>query len=328
MLLLVLRTQGLIPPAPPPPRARVPAEAIVEDFRAHLERHQALRPSVRRAYSREALGLLRRTFGSRGAIRWKRLTPACVAGFVTWRAHGLKPRTAHAIGTCTRSFLRYAALRGWVDGGLVQAVPRPALWTLADVPRTLTGAQLQRLLAAFDRRRPVGRRDAAMALLMAQLGLRRGEVAGLQLDDVDWRAGALRLQRTKVRRAQALPLPPDVGRALSGYLRRGRPPSASRSVFLTHCTPKGRPLTPGGVGSALKLAFARAGLAVPTVPSSGTHVLRHTAASRMLAGGASLKEVADVLRHRSLSTTALYAKVDVGRLREVALPWPGTEGQP
>jgi integrase len=152
------------------------------------------------------------------------------------------------------------------------------------------------------------------------LGLRRGEVAGLSLDDIDWRAGTITLRRTKSRREDCLPLPAATGRAIADYLRLERPQTDSRAVFVRHGTPRGRPIGPDCVGKTIRQAYARAGL-----PYTGAHLLRHTMASRLLAGGSSLKEVADVLRHRSLDTTLIYAKLDSRNLSAVALPWPGGE---
>jgi site-specific recombinase XerD len=156
-----------------------------------------------------------------------------------------------------------------------------------------------------------------MTLCMAQMGLRAGEVAALSLDDIDWRAGTLRLARGKERRTSVLPLPAKVGRAMVSYLRNGRPPTRARRVFVRHRAPLGEPLTSSSVTAVLRCAFVRAGL-----PSQGAHVLRHTAATRMVRAGASLKEVADVLRHRSIDTVMIYTKLDLTTLAEVAQPWP------
>ena len=152
------------------------------------------------------------------------------------------------------------------------------------------------------------------------LGLRRGEIAVLSLDDIDWRAGTLRLRRTKGRREDCLPLPQATGRAIADYLRLERPQTLSRAIFVRHATPIGQPIGPDTVAKAIRQAYARAGL-----PYTRTHLLRHTLASRLLAGGSSLKEVADVLRHRSLETTQIYAKLDGRNLSAIALPWPGRD---
>ncbi len=174
------------------------------------------------------------------------------------------------------------------------------------------------MLAVFDRDTDIGRRDYAIALCLYQLALRASDVARLRIDDIDWRSGVVQIVG-KSRRACRLPLPAAVGRGVAKYLREGRPKSSSRHVFVRHCVPLGDPIDACAVRSIIRRAFARTGL---DVPSRGTHVLRHTAATRMVRAGASLKEVADVLRHRSLDTTAIYTKVDLPRLAAVALPWP------
>ncbi len=158
-----------------------------------------------------------------------------------------------------------------------------------------------------------------MTLCLAQMGLRAGEVAALSLDDIDWRAGTLRLARAKERRASVLPLPAQVGRALVSYLRNGRPPTRGRQVFVRRRAPRGEPITSSSVSAVVRRAFTRARI---DVPIRGAHVLRHTAATRMVRGGASLKEVADILRHRSLDTVMIYTKLDLPTLAEVAQPWP------
>jgi integrase len=157
-----------------------------------------------------------------------------------------------------------------------------------------------------------------MVRLALDLGLRRGEIAGLALEDIDWRAGTIRLRRTKGGREDILPLPETTGRAIADYLRLERPQTTSRAVFVRRIAPCGRPVGPHCVGKTIRQAYARAGL-----PYTGAHLLRHTMASRLLASGSSLKEVADVLRHRSLNTTLIYAKLDTRSLSTVALPWPG-----
>ena len=158
-----------------------------------------------------------------------------------------------------------------------------------------------------------------MALCLWQLALRVGEVVALRLDDVVWRTGTVHIGTGKSRRTAVMPLPVDVGRAIAAYLREGRPTTTDRHIFVTHALPVGRPLESSAARQRIRRAFQRADLAVP---SRGTHTLRHTAATSMTCQGASLKEVADVLRHRNLDTTVIYARVDVPALRSVALPWP------
>jgi site-specific recombinase XerD len=183
----------------------------------------------------------------------------------------------------------------------------------------MTDRQLQEFLATFDRTTAVGRRDYAMALCQAILGLRVSEVAVLRLEDIDWRAGTLRVVSSKTHRAREVPLVARVGRAIAQYLRRGRPATACRNLFVRHRLLHGTPVTKALIREVMRSAYAKVD---GCRHLTGTHVLRHTAATRMHQRGASLKELADVLGHRSIETTALYAKVDLPRLAAVALPWP------
>ncbi len=222
-----------------------------------------------------------------------------------------------------RSFLRFAHATGRTSTGLWGAVPSSAGWRLASLPRSVPAADLELLLAvaAGARFTAAGRRDYAILLLLARLGLRRGEVAGLRLDDIDWRAGELTVVG-KGDRVERLPLATEPGEAIVAWLTGGRPACATRSVFTTLCPP-GRPLSSGAVGHVVGSACRSAGIA-----RIGAHRLRHTLATAMLRAGATLPEVGQVLRHRSARSTALYAKVDEVALRPLARPWPGTTPKP
>lgn len=299
--------------------ARRRIDALLRAFDTHLHTARGATQATRREYGRYVREFLERTFRSL-KVDVGKLDSRDLIDFVTERAKCCKPGTAKLVATALRSFLRFLQMSGVCDARLVTAVPTIPNWKLAGLPKTLTSAQLRALLGAFDRSSATGLRDYAIALCLVQLGLRAHEVAQLALDDIDWRAGTLRIAIGKARRESMLPLPMTVARGLATYLRRGRPAEAGRSVFVRHRVSIGKPLTSSAVCSAIRRAFERAEIAAP---SKGTHALRHTAATRMLRGGASLKDLADVLRHRSLDTTAIYTKVDLGRLAMVALPWPG-----
>lgn len=199
---------------------------------------------------------------------------------------------------------------------LAGAVPSVARWSVAGLPRGLTTKQVRALLASCDRRRALGRRDYAILVLLARLGLRAAEVSALRLDDIEWRAGEI-VVRGKGRTEERLPLPADVGDAIAAYLQRGRPRRPEREVFLRVIAPL-RGLSPDGVSEVVRAASERAGLG-----SFGSHRLRHTAGTQLLQAGGSLPEVAEVLRHRTVATTAIYAKVDDSALRGLAVSWPG-----
>ena len=230
-----------------------------------------------------------------------------------------KRSSAHTAACSLRNFLRFAHSRGLCDARLVHAVPKIPVWRHEGLPRVMTEDQVLRFITSFDRSYPIGRRDYAMALLMLEMGLRVSEVAALELDDIDWRNGMVAVRSSKGRRVRLLPLTDRIGKAISSYIRQGRPASNDRHVFLRHTLPVGAPAKCTLVRRAVCRAYVRSGF-----PDnwSGTHILRHTAATRLLHRGVCLKEIADILGHRSIDTSAIYAKVDLPALSAVALPWP------
>jgi site-specific recombinase XerD len=316
-LLATLREQGVV--RPPVARCPTAIEAEVERFDVYLRAVCGAAAATRRYRKRYVCEFLTRVFGQRPIVI-ERLSPSTVVRFVTDRARGCAPGTARVIASTLRSYLRFQQLGGTPHAAqLLAAVPHVAGWRLATLPRTFTDAQLRSVLAAFDRVTPVGRRDYAMVLCMATLGLRASEVATLLVCNIDWRAGTLCIADDKSRRSRLLPLPAEVGHALADYLGRGRPATTAPQLFVRHAPPRGAALGASIVRNAARAAYARAGL-----PSqyTGTHLLRHTVATRLVCAGTPLKEIADVLGHQSIDTTAIYAKVDLPRLRAVALPWP------
>ncbi len=251
---------------------------------------------------------------------WTGLSVQQVTEFIQREA---AQRTGHgrtAPGSATRSFLRFLAWCGAAPSGLDRAIPSVRRARHASLPTHLSAEQLARLLERPAAPRPVEYRDRAILSLLAGLGLRAGEVAALEFDDLDWRAGQLRLRAGKCRRERVLPLPQEAGTALAEYLRHGRPPHQHRRVFLTLTNPA-RTFQAATVTATVRRNLVRAG--IPLGRLTGAHMLRHTAASRMINRGASFKDVADVLGHRSLQTTGIYAKLDLDALAGVALPWIG-----
>jgi len=224
--------------------------------------------------------------------------------------------SAKAMVTSLRAFLRFAHATGRTVIPLAGAVPAVASWRLSVLPRGLRAAEVEMLLAGCDRGTAAGLRDYAVLSLLARLGLRGAEAAGLQLGDIDWRAGEIAVMG-KGSRAERLPLPVLAGEALAAWLTEGRPACEPRAVFVTVRRPY-RQLTPEAVRAVMGRACDRAGL-----ERRGAHRLRHALATEMLRAGASLPEVGQVLRHRSLLSTSLYAKVDQDALHPLARPWPG-----
>jgi site-specific recombinase XerD len=244
------------------------------------------------------------------------ITAGDVTGFVLSACPGRAVGSAKLTACALRSLLRWLHLTGHVPVSLTAAVPAVAGWRLSNLPKALEPAQLRRLLAGCDRRTRVGRRDYAVLMLLSRLGLRAGEVAALGLDDLDWRHGEVTISG-KGNRIERLPLPADVGAAITAYLRRGRPVTAEdRSVFVRVRAPH-QALTTGGVTNIVFAAAQRVGLG-----PMHAHRLRHTAATEMLRAGSPLPEVGQVLRHRSTLSTAIYAKVDRDALAVLVRPWP------
>jgi integrase/recombinase XerD len=300
-------------PVPDPAVPDGPVEEVLEGYRRWLlyERGAKARTFVR--FEPDARLFLSGRLGP-GGVDLERLTAADVSAFLARECPRRSVAGARYLVVVVRSLLRYLHVAGLIGVPLQWAVPGVADLRDRSLPRGLEPAVLAKLLACCDRRRTVGRRDYAILLLLARLGLRAGEVAGLRLEDLDWRRGEV-LVCGKGDRHERLPLPADVGEALVSYLRR-RPRSECRTVFLKVLAPAG-PLSGKAIWGVVHDACVRAG-----IPPVGPHRLRHTAASGMLREGASLEEIAEVLRHRELKTTAIYAKVDRGALRALARPWP------
>jgi len=314
-----LRARGLTP-KPVPPLAHGLVVDLLADYGSYLLIERGLSPhTVFDAYVPAARLFLAGRDGP-GGLRLDRLAAADVSMFLTRECPKRSVSGRRDLVSALRSFLRYLHLAGRIEAPLVWALPAVADLRDRTLPRGLEPAAVTRLVASCDRRRLVGQRDFAILLLLSRLGLRAGEVAQLQLDDLDWRRGLL-LVRGKAGRYDELPLPEDVGQALVSYLRR-RPRCSSRAVFVRVTAPR-RELNRSTIGWVVRAACDRAGL-----PRVGAHRLRHTAATEMLRHGASLAEIGEVLRHREQKTTAIYAKVDRTALRPLARPWPAPVGAP
>jgi integrase/recombinase XerD len=303
-------------PAWRPDVAESPVDRLLDSYRRHLRVERRLAPSTVRGHEDVA-----RRFLS-GHVQGDRLdldglTAAEVTAFVLAEARLRSIGSMKALLSPLRSLLRFLFVAGIAPRNLTAAVPGIANPQLAALPMALDAATVAALLGSCDRGTAIGRRDFAILTVLVRLGLRAGEVAALRLDDIDWRAGEL-LVRGKGNRLDRLPLPADVGAAVVDYLRHGRPPSSCRAVFLRAVGPDAA-MTGRSVVMVPRSASRRAGLPVIV----GAHRLRHTAASDMLRCGGSLAEIAQVLRHHSESTTAIYAKLDRAALDLLVRPWPG-----
>ena len=286
---------------------------VLAEFRMWLDRERGLSPESVRCYSSQAKAFLA-AIGGPGDVN--SLNAAIITAFMVDHSRGRNTWSAKAMVTSLRAFLRFAHATGRTAVPLAGAVPAVASWRLSALLRGMPAAEIERLLAGCDQNTVSGLRDYAVLSLLARLGLRGAEAAGLQLDDIDWRAGEIAVTG-KGSRTERLPLPAPAGEALAAWLTGGRPPCGSRAVFVTVRRPY-RQLTGSSVRAAMGRACDRAGL-----ERRGAHRLRHALATEMLRAGASLPEVGQVLRHRSLLSTAVYAKVDQDALRPLARPWPG-----
>lgn len=288
-----------------------PVEDLVEDYCEWLVSERGLASNTVEYYVHGARLFLEDRDGRDLAV----VTLGEVSSFMVRECRRLSVGSAKNLATGLRSLLRYLYLEGITDRELAQAVPAPASWRGRWLPRGLRAEEVAALLAASDHSTAIGRRDHAIVVILARLGLRAAEVAALGLADLDWTQGEIVVQG-KGNHTERLPLPVDVGEALVAYLQHGRCEATCRALFLRASGARVG-LSARGVTSVVRRACIRAGL-----PPEGAHRLRHSAATAMLRAGGSLDEVGQVLRQRDITTTSAYAKVDFGALRTLALPWP------
>lgn len=295
-----------------------PAELCAQDYEQHLREARGLARATIVNYLPFIRSFLKDRFGGRPATLSK-LCARDVVAFVQHQARRLHPKRAKLLTSALRSFLRYARYRGEVKLDLAAAVPIVPIWSMSSIPRALEPDQVRRLLASIDRNTAMGCRDYAILLLLARLGLRSSEVAFLELDEIDWKAGQLSVRGKSGQRSD-LPLSTEVGKAIAAYLQQGRPRCSSRRVFLRVKAPVCGFQGACGVSSIVRHRLLRAGIEAPTY---GAHQFRHGLATEMLRQGASLGEIGELLGHHNPQTTKIYTKVDLEALRTLALPWPG-----
>jgi len=290
----------------------------VEAFRVHMVRTRGTCPERQRSYGRCVREFLDVVF-EKTPVDPRVLVAPDVIRYVTSLVGQYSPSTLRSIGTALRQFFRFLRIHGVRDDRLEDAVPLAVTPRLGSLPRYLEAEDVERLLESLDRSTPAARRDRAMVLCVARLGLRAGEVAGVRLEDIDWHGALLDIRSRKTGRGKRLPLPADVGEAIVEYLENGRLATSCRHVFVLHHLRPGEPAIQRTVYDAVKVALRKAGI---DAPIRGPNLLRHTLATRLIRRGASLKEIADLLGHRCLGTTRVYAKLDLASLRTVAQPWP------
>jgi site-specific recombinase XerD len=314
--LAVLRDADLI--APPLPASRTEHEHIEDDFKEYLSRECGLRRvSIIRHLPPLRLFLSERCQAGRSSVA--KLSSKDIAGFIVRHARDQSPASGRSMCWTIRAFMRYLQYKGFIKVDLSRAVPSTRVWRLQALPGYLSPLQVKQVLAQVDRSDPFGRRDYAVLLLLARLGLRANEIVTMALDDIDWQSGQL-IVRGKGRRQAQMPLPPEVGTAIADYLQHGRPASHSRRVFLRELAPHIGFSTAANVSWIARRALVRAGINVPRL---GSHLFRHSLATRLLRAGATLTDIGQVLRHQTQDATRIYAKVDVAALRTLGLRWPG-----
>jgi site-specific recombinase XerD len=307
--------------SPPEERDHSYAALLQERYENYLLRERGLAEGTVASYWAYVGGFVRRHFATPVTAPNQGLEARDVQDFLLERTRTLAPRTAQLVATALRSFLRFLFLQGETTVDLAFAIPSVPTPRQARVHPYLCPQEIERLLDACDRATANGRRDHAILLLLARLGMRACEVAALELGDLRWRSGEM-VVRGKGQAVERLPLLPEIGTALALYLRDPRPNLHCRSVFLRNEAPRVG-IGPDGVGFVVRRALARAGL---RPPSRGSHLLRFSLATTMIRRGASMTQIGEVLRHRSADSTEIYAKVDFETLRGVALPWLGHQG--
>jgi integrase/recombinase XerD len=313
-LLVVLEAGGVVLQYP------VSNSAIEQEltrFDTHMRDVWGLAENTRRQRCRVVGRFLVEHFDER-PISMTNVSTTSIRRFVLGK-QGRRPTAIAAIGVIIRCYLCFRSMFGDRVNALKAAIPRVAHWRLSSLPEVLTDAEIDELLSSFDQSFPSRLRAYAMVRCLIDLGLRSSEVVKLQLDDINWAAGTINLVGTKGRRADTLPLPSATGAAIAAYLHEERPVTSNRAIFVRHVAPYDEPITTKSVKRAVLAGYRRCGWT-----RTGVHILRHSVASRLLRAGAPMKEIADLLRHRSLNTSAIYAKVDLTNLAAVALPWPGS----
>ena len=315
-LLAILRAEHVIAQLPAPAG---PIADELHSYDAHMRGARGLSTGTRRNRLRIVERLLVAKFAG-GPVVFGELQTENLRRFIADQLDSLSTTSnAITIASTLRAYLRYRATCGDAVQPLLAVIASPAHWSLTPLPRGLKPEEVDRLLSSFTAVCPSPRRGYAVVRLALDLGLRSIEINRLQLADIDWRMGIITLKHTKARRQDVLPLPAVTGQALEAYIRHERPKTNDGAVFVRHLAPHDEPIGVDAIRRVVRDAFRRVG-----IPHGRSHALRHTLACRIVNQGGSIKEVADVLRHRSLNTSLIYAKLDHGALAGVALPWPGS----
>jgi site-specific recombinase XerD len=317
-LLEILQNRGAVR-TPEPDRPQTSVDEWLGRFDGHLDHVAGCAHKSRGNYLRYARRLLLEQFGD-AEVDWSKLQASVVTDFTRREAAKLMPSACGQPVTAIRSLIRFLVSDGLVSEGLVGAVPAVLTWRHSSIPKVISADEVDRVIAACDVTSEYGLREKAVVLLLARLGLRASEVIRLRIEDIDWVRGCVLVRAGKTHRERGLPLSQEVGETLVAYLRRARPASTHRELFLRWKPPFGPLCSSTSICTLTQKLLKRAGI---SVHRPGAHVLRHSLATAMVINGVSFKTVADVLGHQSLATTGIYAKLDLGSLSQVAMPWPG-----
>lgn len=298
-------------------RERLTLEEVLAAFDEYLRRVRGVCQGTRRNYAKYVGEFLVAVFGA-GAVEFAEVRASEVVAFVGGLSGRYRPRTVELAASALRVFFGFLRAQGWCEDRLADVVPmvphRPS-----GLVRHLDPRVLEQLIASLETASARDLRDRAIILMIARVGMRPGEVAQLRLEDIDWRNAAIRVRARKTGHGALLPLTSEVGTGVADYLQHGRPDTDAREVFVLYWLRVGAPISTSIVGRAVQRALDNAGIDAPT---RGGNLLRHSLATELLASGAGLPEIADLLGHSCLATTRIYAAVDIGRLREIPLPWP------
>ena len=313
-MLRILRPSQVEMPSSPP----IARQTVLWEFQHYLRQERGLAERSITCYTPVVRAFLAECFPTE-IPDFHRLCASAIADFVQRQAQRTTTKHGANAVSALRSFLRHLLHRGAIDTDLAVCVPTIGTWSLSNVPKFLPAEQIQRVLSSCDRNTAIGKRNYAILLLLARLGLRAGEVVALTLEDLDWEAGLITV-RAKGKRVTQMPLPVEAGAAVADYLCQARPHCSCRRVFIRDKAPLVGFANSVAICSLVDRALQRAGV---ETAYRGSHLFRHSLATQMLKQGASLPEIGDLLRHRRPDTTAIYAKVDLVSLRAIALPWPG-----
>ncbi len=296
---------------------KISSNTITKEFQNYLQNSLGITKNTIYRYTYSVKKFLKYLYGCK-RINFNDIKPLDICNFITNLRKDLNPGTIQGITSALKSFFKFLQVNGLCKRILIETIPTIPYWKLSKVPRQLSNNDLQKFTSSFDNTTPFGLRNKTMIMCLTKLGLRSCEVANLSLDDIDWKSGVIKISKNKSRRTDHLPLLKEVGTALVNYLKKGRPITKDRHIFVNHGNKKGVSISSYVVRYIVRKGFKKAGLRVPSRP---THLLRHTLASQMIQQGVTIKEIADILRHRCLDTTMIYTKINLSGLNDVVMPW-------